>query len=79
MGLGPLHTISLAEARSKALACRQQLLEGIDPLEAKSAAKIAEKLSAAKSITFDQCADAYIAAHRRAGGMPNMPISGQTL
>ncbi|MGE8658718.1 MAG: tyrosine-type recombinase/integrase [Achromobacter sp.] len=64
MGLGPLHTISLAEARAKALACRQQLLEGIDPLEAKSAAKIAEKLSAANSITFDQCADAYIAAHQ---------------
>ena len=64
MGLGPLHTISLAEARAKALASRQQLLEGIDPLDAKNAAKVAEKLSATKSITFDQCADAYIAAHQ---------------
>jgi len=34
MGLGSLHTISLAEARDEALLCRKQLRDGIDPIEA---------------------------------------------
>ena len=29
MGLGALHTISLAEARQKARECRQQMLDGV--------------------------------------------------
>jgi len=32
MGLGALHTISLAKARDKARALREQLLDGVDPL-----------------------------------------------
>src|SRR6476646_1634691 len=32
LGLGPLHTLNLAEARLKAKTLRQQLLDGIDPL-----------------------------------------------
>lgn len=64
MGLGPLHTVSLAEARIKSADCRKQLLEGIDPIEARKAARNAAQLAAAKSITFEQCADAYITAHR---------------
>jgi len=32
MGLGPLHTISLKEAREKAREARRALIEGIDPL-----------------------------------------------
>jgi integrase len=64
MGLGPLHTVSLAEARLKASDCRRQLLEGIDPIEARKAARNAAQLTAAKSITFDKCAEAYIGAHR---------------
>ena len=35
LGLGPLHTIGLAEARELALACRKQRLGGADPLEAR--------------------------------------------
>ena len=35
MGLGSLHTISLAEARDEALLCRKQLRDGIDPIEAR--------------------------------------------
>ena|SRR6516162_894679 len=38
-GLGPLHTVSLKQARERALACRQQRLDGIDPIEAKRAAR----------------------------------------
>ncbi|WP_307718601.1 tyrosine-type recombinase/integrase [Massilia violaceinigra] len=64
MGLGPLHTVGLADARVKARECRTILLAGKDPLEARSATKLAEALDRAKMITFDQCASAYIAAHR---------------
>jgi len=64
MGLGPVHTVDLATARAKAKACRLSLLDGIDPLEARQAAKVANALSQARLITFDQCAAAYIAAHR---------------
>lgn len=64
MGLGPTHTVSLAEARAKALECRQGLLRGADPLADREAARLAGRLEAAKMMTFDQCAAAYIEAHR---------------
>ena len=64
MGLGATHTISLAEARGMALERRQQLQRGVDPLGEREAARLAAKLEAAKAMTFDQCAAAYIEAHR---------------
>ena len=66
MGLGPTHTLSLAEAREAALNCRKQRLAGIDPLEARHAARAAARLDAAKALTFKQCAEAYIEAHKAA-------------
>jgi hypothetical protein len=35
MGLGGTHTISLAEARKRANHCRQELLDGVDPIDAR--------------------------------------------
>lgn len=64
MGLGALHTVTLPEARAKAKECRLLLLEGKDPLENRKAARLAEALELARMMTFDQCAEAYIAAHR---------------
>ena len=64
MGLGPTHTVSLAEARQKALNARKLLIEGINPLTAKKQNKIAAALASAKMMTFDQCAEAYILAHK---------------
>lgn len=64
MGLGPTHTVTLAEARHKALAARKQLLEGINPLTAKKQEQIAAKLVDAKMMTFDECAESYIATHK---------------
>lgn len=64
MGLGPLHTVSLAEAREKALAQRKLLLEGVDPLAAKQASELQRKLAEASVITFDTAATSYIASHR---------------
>ncbi|MCE4062687.1 tyrosine-type recombinase/integrase [Pandoraea sputorum] len=63
MGLGPLHTVSLAEARVKALEVRKQLLEGIDPLNAKQQDRALTEASALKTTTFDECATAYIDVH----------------
>ena len=64
MGLGPTHTVSLAEARQKALDARKLLIDGINPLVAKKENKIAAALADAKMMTFDQCAEAYILAHK---------------
>jgi Phage integrase central domain/Arm DNA-binding domain len=63
MGLGPLHTRSLAEARDKARSLRQQLLDGIDPLIEKKKAKQAQIAERAKTVTFKECAEAYLKAH----------------
>jgi integrase len=64
MGLGPVHTVSLAEARDKALACRKLRLEGIDPIEQRREKRAEDRLAAAKGISFRECAEGYIAAHR---------------
>jgi integrase len=64
MGLGPLHTLSLAEARQRALACRKQRLDGVDPLDERRAARAAAALDAARSVTFEKAAESFIAAHR---------------
>jgi integrase len=64
MGLGPLHTVSLAHAREHAKNCRSTLLAGGDPLEIRKAGKLKDSLERAKAVTFDNCASSYIAAHR---------------
>lgn len=64
MGLGAVHTVTLSEARTKAKECRVLLLDGKDPLDTRKATKLADAMERAKMMTFDQCASAYIAAHR---------------
>jgi integrase len=64
MGLGPTHTITLAEAREHAVDCRKLRLRDVDPIEARQSDKAETKLALAKSMTFRQCAEAYIAAHK---------------
>jgi integrase len=66
MGLGPVHAIPLAEARKRAAECRRMRHDGIDPIEARSAQRDEKKLEAAKSMTFDACAAAYIDAQKAA-------------
>src|SRR5262245_33963211 len=63
LGLGPLHTIGLAEARDKARTLRQQLLDDIDPLEARRARQQAIAAEAARLVTFKQCTEEYFRAH----------------
>jgi integrase len=75
MGLGPLALYGLAEARARALDARRQRHEGIDPIEARRAERARQRLDAAKAITFQQCAESYIAAHR--AGWRNDKHAGQ--
>jgi integrase len=63
MGLGALHTFSLAEARARAKALRQQLVDNIDPLEAREAARRAQLAEQARMVTFEQCAEMYLSLH----------------
>jgi hypothetical protein len=77
MGLGPTHTVSLAEAREAALLCRKQRLGGLDPIEARQSSRAAARLDAAKAMTFRQCAEAYIARTSRAGKTTSTQHSGQ--
>jgi integrase len=65
MGLGAVHTVTLAEAREAALEARKLVRKGIDPIAEASAQKAASRLEKAKLAaipTFLQCADRYIAA-----------------
>lgn len=63
IGLGAFPDVSLAQAREKGRAVRQQITQGIDPVQQAHAARSALKAEQAKALTFEQCADAYIKAH----------------
>src|SRR5262245_7656811 len=65
-GLGSLVDVGLSDARKKADAYRRQVAAGIDPLAQKEAERTKAKIEAAKAVTFDQCAKAYIEAHEAA-------------
>lgn len=63
-GIGPLSVVSLAEARNRAKAMRLGLLDGVDPIDARKAARTAAALEKAKSVSFEQAAEAYWKAQR---------------
>jgi integrase len=63
MGLGPLHTVSLADARQRALEARKMLLDGVDPIEARKAGRVRARLEAATGLTFRAAAESYIKSH----------------
>ena len=66
MGLGPLHAISLAEARDRARQARQLLADGIDPIADKHEKRAAARLDASREVSFKRCAEQYMAAHEAA-------------
>jgi hypothetical protein len=63
MGLGPARDVGLADAREAARVCRQMRLAGIDPIDKRRAERVQRRLSAARSLSFAECAAAYIRAH----------------
>ena len=64
MGLGSCITVSLAEARDRALECRKLREQEIDPIEARQEARRQRALERAKSLKFKDAAVTYMAAHR---------------
>jgi integrase len=64
MGLGPLRLVSLAEAREEAQLWRKRRYKVADPIAARRAEKAEKRLEAARAVSFRQCAERYIAAHR---------------
>jgi integrase len=64
MGLGSADLLSLKEAREHARQARRLLkIDGVDPLEARRQARLNAELEAARALTFQDCAQRYIAAH----------------
>jgi|RhiMetdeSRZDD1v2_1073273.scaffolds.fasta_scaffold16387_1 integrase len=63
MGLGPVHLVGLADARTRAREARRLILEGIDPIEARQAARDAQRIDAGAAMTFKSAAAAYLATH----------------
>lgn len=64
MGLGPFHTVTLAEARLKAQQCRKLLLDGVDPLDAKRDQPPTRHSEIDGTVTFKQCAETFIEKHK---------------
>lgn len=67
MGIGPLHSVGLAEARQKAEQARALLRQGIDPIEHRAVETIEAAQVASAIETFGQYADDYIDAAVKAG------------
>ena len=66
MGLGGLSKLSLADARRKAAEHRLLLVDKTDPIDKRKAERAAKRIETARSMTFDDCARAYVDAHRPA-------------
>jgi integrase len=63
MGLGSAADYNLKEARERARAARQLLGDGIDPLAAKQAAKVAARQVEQRKLTFREAAERYFNQH----------------
>jgi integrase len=63
MGLGALHTVSLAEARERARQARQVLLDGGDPLEIKRKQRDEARAESAERILFKDAAQRFLDLH----------------
>jgi integrase len=63
MGLGPLHAISLAEARDKARGLRRARLDGVNPIDARREERRRKAVERMTAKTMRECGDAYVDAH----------------
>ena len=63
MGLGALHTVSLAEARVSAKAARQILLNGDDPIEVKRKKRDADRSGSLENMLFKDAAQRFLNLH----------------
>jgi integrase len=66
MGLGSVRTVGLSKARTLAAGCRQELLDGKDPIAVRQSERNERKISEARTTTFKECAESYVETHRTA-------------
>jgi integrase len=65
MGIGPAHTVSLAEARDRALTLRKARLDGVvDPIDERRSRQRQAMLNTAREMTFKEAAELYVRAHQ---------------
>lgn len=64
MGIGPVHTVNLVEAREQARQARLLLRDGIDPLMHRAEALAKAKAVQASNKIFKDCMDEYIKSHK---------------
>jgi integrase len=62
MGLGAYPAVSVAEARQRAAEARRLREQGIDPINQRDTQKAAQAI---KAVTFDQCAEGFLADHAK--------------
>jgi integrase len=62
-GLGAAAEVSLERARQRAEACRQMLLNGVDPLEFERAERAKKMMEVARAVSFGDAAKQYISAN----------------
>jgi integrase len=74
-GLGPYWDVSLEEARQQATTCRRLVREGVDPIDAARQQRSSVKLERARRLTFGECCEKYMDAHR--DGWRNAKHAGQ--
>jgi integrase len=61
LGLGPDHSVSLAEARVRAREARQCIIDGRDPLDTKRSALAERKAEQLKTVTFAEAVSQFLA------------------
>jgi integrase len=64
LGLGPLHSVSLQEARNRAREARQLILDGRDPIEVRHQALQAHKAEQLRTLTFREAALQFLATDK---------------
>jgi integrase len=64
MGLGDFELVALKDARKKRDAAYALVVDGVDPIDTRKARKAEQAAEQAKALTFKECAEGYIAAHK---------------
>ena len=64
MGLGDFELVGLKKARDKRSAAYALVKDGIDPIDERAARLSARAAEKAKALTFKECAESYIEAHK---------------
>jgi integrase len=62
MGLGSADAVPLKRAREKAKEARGLLADDVDPIDARKENRVKQRLAEARSISFKECCERYIAA-----------------